>query len=86
MNTWKSENPPKDGTPVVAVGRVISRDEFSTAVDPFCTVIFWSKTESGFEGWCLGLNEYKIAVASQLEDEVKIDFWIELPVELKEAK
>jgi len=86
MNTWKSENPPKDGTPIVAVGRVIYSDGLLTSVDPLCSQIFWSKPKSGYEGWCFYLGATQLAVASRLEDKVKIDFWIELPVELKEVK
>lgn len=79
LGAWKTEAPPKDGKPVVAVGRVIASDGFSTWADPFAAAIFWHKTQSGFEGWCLWLNEYKLAVARQLEDEVKIDCWLEYP-------
>lgn len=86
MNTWKSECPPKDGTPIVVVGRVIFSDGLLTSVDPLCSQIFWSKPESGYEGWCFHLGAGQLAVASQLNDEVVIDHWIELPARLKEVK
>ena len=77
--SWKTSEPPKDGTPIVAVGRIIYSDEFSTTVEPFTATIYWNKTKSDYEGWmfwCGGLS-----VQRELDDEVKIDFWIERPTE-----
>lgn len=50
-SAWLDGNPPKDGTPIVAIGRVIWRDEYSTLVDSFVAHIRWEKDQSGYEGW-----------------------------------
>ena len=76
---WHTEDPPKDGTPIVAVGRVIWSDEFSTTSEPFCAAISWQSTDSGFTGWCHHLGEYHLAVARSLDDEVKVDAWMPWP-------
>lgn len=77
--TWNTENPPKDGSPIVVVGRVICSDEFSTSVQPFAGAVKWLKTESNFEGWCWCFREYPMCVQQTLEDEVNIDFWMPFP-------
>jgi len=79
LPTWNTENPPKDGSPIVVVGRVIYADEFSTTVQSFSGAVTWRKTESDFEGWMWYFGEYPTAVQQTLEDEVKIDFWMPFP-------
>lgn len=83
MRDAKQVEPPK-GRPIVAVGRIISADEFSTSVAPFCAVVIWEKGNS-FEGWFYFFTEYqtRLSVARQLDDEVKIDYWADMPEEGK---
>lgn len=76
MNTTP---PPKDGTPIIAVGRIIYEDEISTIVDPFCAVIFWKDGNScSYPGWYYFWG-YGMAIASSFEDTVKVDYWDLLP-------
>lgn len=74
---WKTSEPPQDGKPIVAIGRVIYNEEACTCVDPFVSVICWGKTESGYVGW----THFRggLAITRTLEDEVRIDYWIEYP-------
>ena len=76
---WNTSEPPNDGTKIVAIGRVIWTDDFSTSVIPFVAAICWFKHESGFEGW--HYDGEGMAVARALEDEVKVDYWAHFPKE-----
>lgn len=67
---------PKDGTLIVAVGRVIYGDDISTSVAPFCTAIRWTKEEGQYEGWHTREN---MSIAQMLADEVIIDYWLPYP-------
>lgn len=79
--TWETTEPPKDGTPIVAIGRVISRDEFSTWAEPFLAGVVWFKDGSGFEGW--HYRSDGMTVARTLDDEVKVDWWARFPEGLR---
>lgn len=84
-------NPPQDGTPIVAIGRVIGQrasaeTEFDddpltvTSVELFHGFVRWEKDDSGYEGWhFIGSG---MVVAMCLDDKVKIDWWNPLPVEV----
>jgi hypothetical protein len=76
---WQTKEPPKDGTVIVAVGRVIWSDEFSTSVDQFAAAIRWEKGSSNFEGW--HYNRDGLTVAREMGDEVKVDWWANFPNE-----
>lgn len=71
---------PQDGTPIVAIGRVLGEDDFSCYSDPFYGFVRWEKDGSGYEGWHFISNG--MVVSSDIEAEVKIDFWNPLPVEV----
>lgn len=81
MNHWNTTEPPKDGSVIVVVGRVIVTDEISTFVESFVASVRWEKDSSGFEGW--HYNRDGMTVARALDDEVKIDWWIEYPTEAR---
>lgn len=74
---WNTCPPPQDGTRIVAIGRVLWEDDFSAGSDPFVAEIFWQKSPSDYEGWFHG----DLALSSNLDDKVKIDFWMPFPVE-----
>ena len=76
-SAWLDGDPPKDGTPIVAIGRVIWRDEYSTSVDSFVALIRWEKDRSGYEGW--HFDRDGMTVARTLDDEVMVDWWLPLP-------
>ena len=76
--TWHKDNPPKDGTSIVAIGRLIYEEEgCMTTVEPFCAVIHWSAAVGQYIGW-----HYRdgLAVPRTPDDEVMLDAWIEYPV------
>lgn len=76
---WQRQNPPKDGRTIVAIGRVIFQEDACTSVECFCSRIAWTKLEGCLEGWHhVGGG---LCVARTLEDEVIIDYWIDLPQE-----
>jgi hypothetical protein len=78
-NPWNTTEPPKDGSTIVAVGRVIFSDEFSTTCESFVASVRWIKDQSNYEGWHFAKDG--ITVAQTLEDEVKIDWWLPYPGE-----
>ena len=71
-NTWQTTEPPKDGSEIVAIGRVISTDETETWVEPFLQYVRWSNKPGESEGWHLRNG---LALQRTLSDQVKIDFW-----------
>ncbi len=76
---WATCEPLKDGSPIVAIGRVIMHDSQDgwTCVDPFVAAVRWEKDASGYEGWHFIRDG--MVLASSLEDEVRIDFWNPYP-------
>lgn len=75
---WMETEPPKDGTPICAIGRLIYRDDDGlTTVDPFFASILWEKDSSNYDGWHFHSNG--MCVAQTLEDEVFIDHWFPIP-------
>lgn len=74
---WLDASPPKDGKPIVAIGRVIWRDEYSTSVDSFVALVRWEKDQSGYEGW--HFDHDGMTVARTLDDEVMVDYWLPPP-------
>lgn len=76
-SAWFNGNPPKDGTPIVAVGRVISRGECSTTVDSFVALIRWGQCRSGHVGWLF--DRIGMTVARTPDDEVVVDWWLPMP-------
>lgn len=80
---WNTTTAAKDGSRIVAIGRTIYSDGALTTVDPFCAVIAWQKTESGFEGWMLDSG---LSLVRSLDEEVYVDFWLEYPTAEQAAK
>ena len=75
---WKTAEPPKDGTAIIAKGRIIAEDEFSSSSAPYLGEIRWLKTESGFEGWVYGGSQ-PLSVTCSPDETFVIDWWIEPP-------
>lgn len=73
---WNTENPPKDGTTIVAIGKVMFSDEWSTSAEPFLAEVSWCQPEGGHLGWHYSNG---MAVATTLEDEVIIHYWMPYP-------
>lgn len=76
---WRTDEPPKDGRPIVAIGKVMYSDEFSTCAQPFVAAITWgssrfSDIKDGWHFWQDGMS-----VPSTTEDEVIIHHWLPMP-------
>lgn len=74
---WNTSEAPKDGTRIVAIGRVICDEGMTTSVYPFCGDVEWTEREGESKGW--HFTAHGLSVARQLDDEVKIDFWMPYP-------
>ena len=75
---WRVTEPPKDGTTIIAKGRIIAEDEFGGCVTPYLGEIRWQKCESGFEGWVYGGSQ-PLSITCSPDETFKIDWWIEPP-------
>ena len=75
MNMWNTTNPPLDGSPIVAVGRVLWEDDFSAGVQPFAHALFWNAEA---KLWCYWHGD-QMSLQTALKDVVKIDWWLPLP-------
>ena len=76
---WRTDAPPQDGTPIVAIGKVMYSAEFSTVAQPFVAAITWGSTrfqdiKTGWHFWQDGMS-----VASTPDDEVIIHNWLPMP-------
>jgi len=76
---WRTDKPPKDGTPIVAIGKVMERDEFSTAAVPFVAALTWGSNrfqdiKNGWHFWHDGMS-----LPSSPDDEVIIHYWLPMP-------
>lgn len=74
---WRTIPPPKDGTIIVAVGRVIWTNDISTSVDQFVGSIMYLNVIGKHEGW--HWSKDGMTVGLTIDDEVKIDWWLPLP-------
>jgi hypothetical protein len=75
-DAWKTGEPPKDGTHIIAIGRIIAEGEI---VKPYIGEIFWKNTTSGFTGWMYQTYCWPLSVCCSPDETFKIDHWIELP-------
>lgn len=76
---WLTSPPPKDGTTIIAIGRLKYEDEFSVTFEPFVLAVRWERDQSNYEGW--HYRRDGMTVASTLDDEVIIDYWLPYPPE-----
>lgn len=74
--SWKTSNPPQDGTRIIAIGQTIERFNDGTVVDPFARAIYWSN-------WGHWVDVYsEMALSSDINAVVKIFQWTEMPTEI----
>lgn len=76
---WRTDEPPQDGTPIVAIGKVMYDDEGCTVAQPFVAAITWGSTrfqdiKTGWHFWQDGMS-----VPSTTEDKVIIHQWLPMP-------
>ena len=73
--TWIEGQPPCNGWPYVAIGRLIGTGEREGSVSPFCGVVQFVQ-DGDWVGWCW---EGCLAFSQDPDDTVVIDWYIELP-------
>lgn len=77
---WNTENPPKDGQPIVAIGRIISSDELTTRVETFCRIIYWHDfVQSGIAAWAVSDSYFPLVLCPDIDGEVIVDYWLPRP-------
>lgn len=74
---WLETEPPKDGTPICAIGQLIYTDDCLTTSESFFANVVWVRDVSGFEGWHFYSNG--MCVAQTLEDKIRINYWFKIP-------
>lgn len=72
---WVRGEPAKDGALYVAIGRLVGCDENSGHSTPFLEYVRWGGT-GGWLGW---VDQHDMAISSDIEDRVYVDYWIALP-------
>lgn len=80
---WQKSLPPKD-RPIVAIGKIMIHDEWSTAALPFCDAIEW-KEVGGHSDWYLFYSEGPMTLRRALDEEVIVHAWLPMPIYPKEA-
>lgn len=79
VSPWRTDEPPKDGTPIVAIGKVMYDDGLGTYAEPFTAAITWGSNQFNDikEGW--HYLKDGMSLPSTLEDEVIIHYWLPYP-------
>ena len=67
---------PKDGTEIVAIGRVIYDDDCTTTAERFVAAVRWMEVPWRSVGWHI---TNALTVAQTLDDEVIVDYWQPMP-------
>jgi hypothetical protein len=76
---WRNDAPPKDGSNIIAIGRlIVAPIEGEGAKDPFVASIRWGKS-----GWETTLCGTALAYADT--DTVEIDWWTRHPIHRLES-
>jgi hypothetical protein len=76
---WNECEAPKD-RPIVAMGKLIVSDEFSTTAIPFCEAIEWREVNGHADWYLYFIDEYPMTLRRALDEEVIIHSWQEFPV------
>jgi hypothetical protein len=81
LPSWNTVNPPKDRS-FIAVGNIVYADDHGGYSEPFSGTIRWKSKDDdagtkGWEGWVWDSNG--LAVADQLEEQVIVHFWSDVP-------
>ena len=75
---WKTTEPPKDGTHIIAVGRIIVEDDLGCSVQPYLGEIFWKESPS-FTGYMYQSESWPLSVTCSPDETLVVDWWIESP-------
>lgn len=74
---WNDAPAPKDGSEIVAVGRILWEDEACLIATRFVGAVMWKRNDSGYVGWHYA--DTGMTVARMLGDNVRVDFWMWMP-------
>lgn len=75
--SWRTENPPMDGTVIVAIGRRTWSSDHGGGSIPFtATEIRWS-----FQSDCWVYDRNSLSVGSADDETVHVDHWMPMPGE-----
>jgi hypothetical protein len=76
---WNETEAPKD-RPIVAIGKVMVEDDFSTAAYPFCHAIEW-RIDGGHADWYYyHIDGQPMTVRRALDEKIIIHCWVDYPV------
>lgn len=75
---WNTSEAPKD-RPIVAFGKIMVSDEFSTAAIPFCSAIEWKELGGHADWYMYHDSDQPMALRRALDEEVIIHYWQDLP-------
>lgn len=78
---WRVTEPPKDGTCVIAKGRIITEDELGCTVTPYLGEIFWKPDDRNSANglWMYQSQGWPLSVTCSPDETFKIDYWIHPP-------
>lgn len=75
---WNTSEAPKDRA-IVAIGKIMVSDEFSTSAIPFCNAIEWLDIGSHADWFLYYRDEQALALRRALDEEVIIHYWQDMP-------
>ena len=78
-NGWRTDAPPKDGTRIVAIGKVIYTEDACTTAESFLAELAWTEKPGEAKGWH---RPNGMALCCYLDDEVVIHYWNLYPLEV----
>ena len=76
---WRTDAPPTDGTPIMAIGQVCYSYEGGGEAVPFDGIIYWPQNVTDSAGWRF-LSD-GLSVMTDVEGKIRIHWWMPLPAE-----
>ena len=76
---WRTDAPPTDGTPIMAIGQVHYSYADGGEVVPFSGVIYWPQNVTDSAGWRFLSNG--LSVVEDVSGKIRISWWTTLPAE-----
>ena len=71
---------PQDGTTIVAVGRIIWTNGFSTSIDTFVNAIRWDRDRVGVDARTWRIAHTSMELRKKVDDRVCVDWWMPMPM------
>ena len=76
---WRTDAPPTDGTPIMAIGQVCYSYEGGGESVPFDGIIYWPQNVTDSAGWRF-LSD-GLSVMTDVDGKIRIHWWMPLPAE-----